>query len=50
MFGKDGGTSTLFVLTGASTLKEMEERGKDAFADYVADSLADLHAFANNKK
>lgn len=44
MFGKDGGTSTLFVLTGASTLEQMKEKGSTCFADYVADSLADLHA------
>eukprot|EP00026_Physarum_polycephalum_P013585 Phypoly_transcript_14002.p1 GENE.Phypoly_transcript_14002~~Phypoly_transcript_14002.p1 ORF type:complete len:300 (+),score=40.08 Phypoly_transcript_14002:101-1000(+) len=50
MFGKDGGTSTLFVLTGAGTLEQMKEQGEGCYADYVADSLADLLAFVNGVK
>lgn len=45
-FGKSGGTKTLFVLTGASTLEQMNKG--DCQADFVANSLSDLYALTND--
>jgi len=49
LFGKDGGTGTLFVLTGASTLDQAKALDHKARPDYVANSLADLYTFTNSQ-
>ena len=43
LFGKNGGTKTLLVLTGATTKAQMEAYDNDTQPDYYAASLHELY-------
>ncbi len=48
LFGIEGGTKTLFVLTGASTLAQAKDPSNVIVPDFVTPSLADLSTFYLN--